>query len=149
MSQFFLKGPVAIGSDHAGRELKYEITQHLHHKGFEFIEFGVDPFATKVDYPSVANLVCEAIKDSKAGFGILVCGTGIGMAIAANRHPGIRAVDCTSEFMATLSRAHNDANVLTFGQRLIGPGLALSILDVFVATPFEGGRHQVRVDMLG
>jgi ribose 5-phosphate isomerase B len=135
-----------IASDHAGFVLKQKIFAYCAQQGLPFEDLG--PFdATSVDYPDYAQKLCEYIKDS-ANKGILICGTGIGMSISANRLKGIRAALCTNEFEARLSRQHNDANVLCLGARVVGDGLALSILDVFLNTVFEGGRHQNRIDKI-
>ena len=104
--------------------------------------------AKSVDYPDFAKLVCGKVLDTPDSAGILVCGTGIGMSMAANRVPGIRAALCVNEYLARMTRLHNDANVLCLGERVIGTGLAVSIADVFLETAFEGGRHQRRVDLI-
>jgi ribose 5-phosphate isomerase B len=142
------KPVVAIGSDHAGREIRKICFQRLNDQGYETIDLGVGDEIVSADYPKIAFELSKLITSGAAKFGVLVCGTGVGMAMAANRFKGVRAVNCLSEFMARMSRAHNDANVLTLGQRIVGPGLALSILDEFLASDFEGGRHLNRVKML-
>ncbi|MDR1308866.1 MAG: ribose 5-phosphate isomerase B [Deltaproteobacteria bacterium] len=139
---------VAVGCDHAGRELKEAVKGRLSAKGAEVLDFGVSPGVDKADYPLVAGKVAEAIQSGQARLGVLVCGTGVGMCMAANRYRGVRAACCGSEFLAAMARAHNDANVLTLGQRAMGPGLALSVLDAFLSASFEGGRHQRRVDLI-
>ncbi|MDR2455210.1 MAG: ribose 5-phosphate isomerase B [Deltaproteobacteria bacterium] len=144
-----MEGSIALGADHAGRELKALIKEHLAAKSLNPVDFGVDDGVEKADYPAIAAKVAEAVSQKRCQRGILICGTGVGMSIAANREPGIRAANCSSEFVASLSRAHNDANVLCLGQRVLGAGLALAIVDAFLDTAFEGGRHQVRVDMMG
>jgi ribose 5-phosphate isomerase B len=144
-----MEGSVALGADHAGRELKALIMEHLAAKSLKPVDFGVAEGVEKADYPDIAAKVAEAVSQGRCQKGILVCGTGVGMSIAANRAPGIRAANCASEFVASLSRAHNDANVLCLGQRVLGSGLALAIVDAFLDTSFQGGRHQVRVEMMG
>ena len=141
--------PIAVGADHAGRELKALIKEHLGARNLAYVDFGVDDGVEKADYPVIAAKVAEAVREGGFERAILVCGTGVGMAIAANRMPGVRAANCASEFVASLSRAHNDANVLTLGQRVLGAGLALAIVDVFLDTAFLGDRHKIRVDMMG
>jgi ribose 5-phosphate isomerase B len=138
-----------VGADHAGRELKALVKGRLAERGLPFADFGVDDGVDRADYPVVAKKVAEAVQSGEFRFGVLVCGTGAGMAMAANRLPGVRAANCASELVATLARAHNDANVLTLGQRVLGPGLALAILDAFLDGEFQGGRHKARVDMMG
>jgi ribose 5-phosphate isomerase B len=138
---------VIIASDHAGLELRRELVKALQELRVEVDDVG--PTSTEsVDYPDYARLVCRAVADGSDTRGVLVCGTGMGMAIMANKHPGIRAALCTDEFVARMARAHNDANVLCLGQRVVGAGLARSILEAFLATPFEGGRHQRRLDKI-
>jgi ribose 5-phosphate isomerase B len=138
---------VALGSDHAGRELRKAVGARLAELGKSFVDFGAADEVERVDYPTIAVEVAKTVQEGRCRFGVLVCGTGVGMAMAANRLRGVRAANCTSEYMARLSRAHNDANVLTLGQRVVGPGLALSILEAFLDGEFEGGRHQDRVTM--
>lgn len=137
---------IQIGSDHAGFELKEFLAPELKALGYEVTDHGCHSTGS-CDYPQFALPVCEAVKDRKS-LGILICGTGIGMSLAANRHPGIRAALCTCEIMARLARRHNDANILCLGARIIGRELAVAIMAAFLGTPFEGGRHQRRVDML-
>ncbi|ATB32487.1 ribose 5-phosphate isomerase B [Melittangium boletus] len=138
---------VIIASDHAGLELRRELVKALQESRAEVDDLG-PATAESVDYPDFARQVALAVAEGRATYGVLVCGTGMGMAITANKFPGIRAALCTDEFVARMSRAHNDANVLCLGQRVVGPGLARSILDAFLATPFEGGRHQRRLDKI-
>lgn len=137
---------IVIASDHAGIELKTDLVPYLLAAGHVVEDLGV---ATKesVDYPDYARKVAELLGGSKE-LGILVCGTGIGMSIMANKFRGIRAAVCTSEFEARMARAHNDANVLCLGQRVVGVGVARAIVDAFLATPFEGGRHAGRVEKI-
>jgi ribose 5-phosphate isomerase B len=139
---------IALGADHAGRDFKRLFKEHLTAKGFETIDFGVEDHVEKADYPVIAGRVAQAIQEGRCQLGVLICGTGAGMAMAASRYPGIRAANCQSEYVAGLVRAHNNANILTIGQRAVGPGLALAILDTFVSTKFEGGRHQDRIDLM-
>lgn len=138
---------IAIGCDHGGYELKKEIIAHLTEKGAEFRDFGTYD-GNSVDYPDIAKLVCRSILDGECENGILVCGTGIGISIAANKHKGIRAAVCSDEFSAKFTRLHNDANVLCLGGRVVGPGLACELVDIFLSTGFEGGRHALRVDKI-
>ena len=143
---------IAVGSDHAGYEdppphYKPELIAHLGVKGHDVTNCGTDS-SEAVDYPDVAEEVCAKVLHGEADLGVLICGTGIGMSMAANRHTGIRAAVCPSTEHARLGRAHNDANVLCLGARLTPAALAEEILSIFVATPFEGGRHQIRVSKL-
>lgn len=135
----------AIASDHAGVALKTELVAELTKQGHAVNDLGPDSTAS-VDYPDFATKVTDAVTSGAVPLGILVCGTGIGMSMAANKVKGIRAAVCRTEFEARATRQHNDANVLCLGQRVTGPGVALEIARVFLATPFEGGRHQTRVD---
>ncbi len=136
---------VAIGADHAGFELKEVIKKHLNGKGIEYIDYGTS--STKsVDYTGIGLKVSEAAASGTADRGILICGTGIGMSIVANKVKGIRAALCHDVFSASATRSHNDSNVLTIGSRVIGEGLALMIVDTWIDTGFEGGRHQNRID---
>ena len=138
---------IVIGCDHAGFVLKQKVAEHLASRGFEIIDVGT--YTTdSCNYVDFAHAVCETVTSGKASLGILVCGTGIGMSIAANKHAGIRAAVCENTFSARMTRMHNDANVLCMGERVIGYGLACDIADLFVDIEFMGGRHQVRVDAL-
>jgi len=133
-----------IATDHAGIDLKDYTVELLKEKGHEVIDLG--PFSKdRVDYPDYAIKVCEAVLADKSSQGILICGSGIGMSMAANRHSGIRAALCHDAYTAVVARGHNDANVLCFGERIIGKGVAESILDAWCASNFEGGRHMGRV----
>ncbi len=133
-----------IATDHAGVDLKDWTVEYLREKGFEVEDLG--PYSKdRVDYPDFANKVCEAVLDDKGSQGILICGSGIGMSMAANRHKGIRAALCHDAYTATVARGHNDANVLCFGERIVGKGVAASIIDAWLASGFEGGRHEGRV----
>ena len=138
---------IIVGADHGGFELKDHIKAHLEGKGYEVIDVGTSS-QESCDYPLYAHRLCQKIQAGEAPLGILVCGTGIGMSIAANKHDGIRAACCSDTFSARLTRMHNDANVLCMGARTIGAGLACDIAEVFVKTGFEGGRHQTRIDMV-
>ena len=138
---------IAIGCDHAGPALKAEILAHLDEKGIEYTDFGIQE-GEKVDYPEKAEEVCRKIADGSYDMGILICGTGVGMSMCANKIKGIRAACCSDYFSAKYTRAHNDANVLCIGARVIGAGLAAELVDVFIETPFEGGRHQRRIDKI-
>ncbi|UQZ89667.1 ribose 5-phosphate isomerase B [Deltaproteobacteria bacterium Smac51] len=139
---------LAIASDHGGRKLKKAIRLHLLEKGLSVRDFGVGDDVERADYPDYAQTVSEAVVAGQFDMAILVCGTGLGMAIAANKVKGIRAVTCTDEFMSRMARAHNNANILTLGERVLGPGLAIAIVDAFLETPFEGGRHQDRLNKI-
>jgi ribose 5-phosphate isomerase B len=134
---------IAIGSDHGGYELKQEIMKHLDERGLEYKDFGCYS-ADSCDYPQYGHAVAHAVADGVCDRGILVCGTGIGISISANKVPGIRAALCTDCFMAEASRQHNDANILAMGGRVVGPGLALKITDTFLDTPFSNGERHIR-----
>ena len=138
---------IALGSDHGGYLYKEELKKHLDEKGIEYIDFGTDSTAS-CDYPVYAEKVCRAIQSGECEKGILICGTGIGMSICANKFKGIRAAVCGDHFSAEFTRKHNDSNVLCMGARTIGAGVALQLADIFLSTEFEGGRHQKRVDMI-
>lgn len=138
---------IAIGADHAGYILKDHLRARLAAAGHELRDMGAHS-GDSVDYPDFAADVARAVASGEADRGILVCGSGIGMAIAANRHRGVRAAACADLYSASLCRQHNDANVLALGSRIVAPPLAEAIVDVFLATPFEGGRHQRRVAKL-
>ena len=141
---------IAIGSDHAGYELKEEIVKFLQTNNYEVFDFGTCD-SKSVDYPDYGVKVAEAIKNGECERGIVICGTGIGISISANKVPGIRAALCTDSFMARMSREHNNANVLALGGRVIGPELALEIVDVWLKSEYVGEqqpRHKVRVDKI-
>lgn len=138
---------IAIGSDHAGYNLKLEIIKYLEGKGYIIKDYGTYS-KESCDYSDYGKLVAEAIINKEADEGILVCGTGIGISIAANKVPGIRAAHCTDTFSAHSCRQHNDANILTLGERVTGIGLALDIVDSFLTSDFEGGRHAIRVNKI-
>ena len=137
---------IIIGSDHGGFKLKTEIVEHLQKLGFQVSDLGCYS-ADSCDYPIIAKAVAKEVLDKKTR-GILVCGTGIGVSIAANRLEGIRASHCTDTFTARMTRMHNDSNILCLGERITGTGLALDIVDIWLKTDFEGGRHQKRIDMI-
>ncbi len=136
---------IAIGCDHGGFLLKQEILKHLDAEGVEYEDFGCYDTAS-VDYPEIALKVAKPVSKGEYPLGILVCGTGIGMSIAANKVKGIRAAACSETFSAKYTRLHNDSNILCLGGRVIGPGVACEIVDLFLNTQFEGGRHQRRID---
>ena len=138
---------IAIGCDHGGFELKEHIKKHLEAIGEEYKDYGTYS-EDSVDYPDCAAPVCKAVQDGTADKGILICGTGIGISMAANKHKGIRAAACSEHFSAKYTRLHNNSNVLCLGGRVIGVGTALELTDLFVDTEFEGGRHQKRVDKI-
>lgn len=138
---------IAIGSDHAGFGLKKEIMKHLEETGTDFIETGCKD-GSSYDYPKAAEETCELVKSGRADMAILICGTGLGISIAANKIKGIRAAVCTDCYMAKYTRLHNNANALCLGGRVIGAGLACEITDAFLSAAFEGGRHQRRIDMI-
>ncbi|MBQ4364572.1 MAG: ribose 5-phosphate isomerase B [Oscillospiraceae bacterium] len=138
---------IIIGSDHGGYELRKELAEHLREKGFTVEETG-SINGESVDYPNVAEEVCGKVISGEAEKAVLICGTGIGISIAANKIDGIRAALCTDCYMAKYTRLHNNANVLCLGGRVIGPGLACEIADTFFSTDFEGGRHQRRIDLI-
>lgn len=158
---------IFIASDHAGFKLKSFVKDWLEKRGFSVCDLGVDS-ASRVDYPDYAKLLCQKLLESNANgvdssaeskipktsdnsqnLGVLICGSGIGMSMSANRFEGIRAALCTSAYMAHMARAHNDANVLCMGERLSGEGEVESMLEAFFATPFEGGRHLARIQKIG
>ena len=141
-----MKNTIAIASDHAGFELKEIVKGEIRALGFEVDDLGTNDTAS-VDYPDYANRLCERI--AAGGKGVLICGSGIGMSMAANRHKHVRAALCYNGLAATLSRKHNDANVLCLGARLIGIDVAKDTLKQFLTTEFEGGRHAKRVEKLG
>ena len=139
---------IALGCDHGGYELKQEIKQYLDEKKLAYIDLGTDS-TESVDYPVYARKVVHAVLSGECEKGILICGTGIGISIAANRYKGIRAALCTDCFMAEATRQHNDANILALGGRVVGPGLAVKIVDTFLNTPFsEGERHKNRIRLI-
>lgn len=139
---------IAIGSDHGGYALKEELKKYLDKKGIPYADFGTDS-EESCDYPDFAQKVCLAVTSGRCEKGLLCCGTGIGMSIAANKIRGIRAACCSDYFSAKYTRLHNDANVLCLGGRVVGPGLAQELVEVFLTTPFEGGeRHSRRIEKI-
>ncbi len=139
---------IGLGSDHGGYNLKQEIIAHLEAKGIECIDFGPDNASQSVDYPMYGEAVANAVIENKVDYGIVCCGTGIGISLAANKVPGIRCAVVSDVFSAKMSKAHNDANMLSLGERVLGRGLALEIVDAWINTEFEGDRHSKRVDMI-
>ncbi len=137
--------PVGFGSDHAGFAIKNQLKEAAARLGFEVLDVGCDSTAS-CDYPVFAKAACDIVLE-RGCLGVLICGTGLGMSMAANRRPGIRAALCANEYMARLTRQHNNANVLCLGERWMGPALAQSVLEIFLTTQFEGGRHQRRIDL--
>lgn len=138
---------IIIGCDHGGLELKNAIIKHLNDRNIETVDVGTYT-SESCNYPDYAKALCKRIQSGEFERGILVCGTGIGMSIAANKHKGIRAACCSDTFSARMTRMHNDANVLCLGGRVVGAGLACDMVDLFVDTDFQGGRHTQRVEML-
>ena len=138
---------IVLGADHGGFELKNTIKAHLEARGFGVIDVGTNS-ADSCDYPIFASLACQKVLDGNAELGILVCGTGIGMSMAANKHKGIRAACCSDTFSARLTRLHNNANFLCLGARVVGVGLALDLVDNFVNEEFEGDRHVKRLSLI-
>ena len=138
---------IALGCDHGGYALMQEVIAWLEKNNYEYKNYGTYSEAS-VDYPEYGKKVAHAVADGECEFGILICGTGIGMSMAANKVKGIRAAVCGDTFSARATRAHNNANILCLGQRVVGEGLALDIVDIWLTTKFEGGRHERRVNMI-
>ena len=138
---------IAIGCDHGGFELKQEVLKHLEERGVEYKDYGCYS-PESVDYPDIAKVVCDAVVAGEAERAFLVCGTGIGMSMAANKVKGIRAACCSDTFSAKFTRLHNDANVLCLGANITGPAIAREAVKTFLNTDFEGGRHQRRIDKM-
>ena len=138
---------IVLACDHAAVELKKKVISHLEGLGHSTIDVGTHT-TESCAYPEYASAACKKIQQGEADLGILICGTGIGMGMAANKHRGIRAAICSDTFSASATRLHNDANVLCFGARVVGEGLAMQLVDAFINTEYEGGRHQSRVDMI-
>ena len=136
-------GKTAIGSDHGGFALKQQLMEHLKKEGYELVDFGCYT-EQSCDYPDIAHALAKAVAAGECEKGILICGTGIGMCMAANKEPGIRAALCGDVYSAKLTREHNDANVLTMGARVVGPGLAELIVDTFLSTPFSKEERHIR-----
>ena len=138
---------IAIASDHGGYELKEELKKRLEERKIAYRDYGTDSTAS-VDYPDYAEKAAEGVLSGECTFGIVICGTGIGISIAANKIPGIRCAHCHDGYSAKMARAHNDANMLAFGARVIGAGLMCEIVDAFLGGAFEGGRHSRRVEKI-
>ena len=138
---------LVIGCDHAAVELKQQVMAHLAERGFAVEDVGTYT-ADSCDYPVYAHKLCRKIQSGEYELGILICGTGVGMSMAANKHKGIRAACCSDTFSARLTRLHNNANVLCFGARVVGMGLAFDLVDAFLDAEFEGGKHAKRVDLI-
>ncbi len=138
---------IAIGNDHIGYQLKNHIQDYLSQKGHEIVDFGTDG-EERTDYPIYGKKVADAVAKGICEKGILICGTGVGISIAANKVHGIRAVVCSEPYSARLARQHNDANIVAFGARVIGSSTAEMIVDEFLNNEYEGGRHQKRIDMI-
>ena len=137
---------ISIASDHAGYELKETIKDYFDINNITYIDFGTNN-TESVDYPIYAKKVCTSIQTGESNFGVLVCGTGIGMAIAANKQRNIRATVCHDTYSAKMARLHNDVNIIALGNKVVGSGLAIDIVKKFLSTDFEGGRHSGRVNM--
>jgi ribose 5-phosphate isomerase B len=138
---------IAIGCDHGGLRLKNEILRYLKDKGYSYKDFGTNS-EDSVDYPDYGQIVAEAVSSGDCARGIVICGTGIGISIAANKVRGIRAALCTDGYMAKMSREHNDSNILALGERVVGAGLAIHILEIWLTTEFVGERHKKRIDKI-
>lgn len=147
-SPFNLQLPISLGSDHAGFEYKEKLISFLEGKGFSFMDHGTNS-ADSVDYPDFAHPVATDVATGKAAFGVLICGSGNGVAITANKHEGVRAALCWGEELAQLARLHNDANIICIPARFVKEADAEKMLVVFMTTVFEGGRHQNRVNKIG
>lgn len=147
MPEIAPQNTIAIAGDHGAVELKAFLKEHLAKQGFTVLDLGTHG-TESVDYPDYGNALAQALADGKAGRGVLICGSGVGISIAANRHAHIRCALVSEPLTARLCREHNDANVIAFGARLIGAEMAKECLNVFLATAFEGGRHARRVDKL-
>lgn len=138
---------IAIGNDHVAVEMKQEIIKLLEEKGYEVINYGTDA-SDSADYPVYGEMVANAVVNKEADLGILICGTGVGISLSANKVPGIRAVVCSEPYTAKLSREHNNTNILAFGARVIGVEMAKMIVEQWLETKFQGDRHQRRLDMI-
>ena len=139
---------IGLGCDHGGYNLKLEIKQYLESKGVECVDYGTNNAEESVDYPIYGQKVAEAVVAKDVDYGILCCGTGIGISLAANKVPGIRCAVVSDTFSAKMSKAHNNANMLSLGERVLGKGLALEIVEAWINTEFEGDRHSKRVNMI-
>lgn len=138
---------IVVGSDHGGFDLKEVLKNHLIQKGFDVIDVGAYD-TNSVDYPDIAVKACEKVTNGECAWGVLVCGTGIGISMAANKVSGIRCALVSNEYSAEMTKRHNNANMLAFGGRVTGPDLAKNILDAYIKAEFEGGRHQNRIDKI-
>lgn len=138
---------IAIGCDHGGYALKLAVKKHLEEKGYEVVDYGCHS-TESVDYPVYGEKVGRAVAGGECELGVLICGTGIGISLAANRVKGVRAAVCSEPYSAEMTRRHNNANIIAFGARVVGEGTAMTIVDAFLGAKFEGGRHARRVDML-
>lgn len=138
---------IVIGNDHTAVELKNHIKEFLENKGYDVTDFGTSS-GERTDYPIYGYKVARSVADKEFDFGILICGTGIGISLAANKVKGIRAAVCSEPYSARLTRAHNNANIIAFGARVVGPSMAEMIVEEFLTTEYEGGRHQKRIDMI-
>lgn len=138
---------IAVGCDHGGLDHKNAVKEHLENNGYEVADFGIYEYAS-VDYPDIAEKVARSVAKGECELGILICGTGIGMSLAANKVKGIRAAACSEHFSAKYTRLHNNSNILCLGGRVVGIGTAIELVDLFVKTEFEGGRHQRRIDKI-
>ncbi|MEG0980104.1 MAG: ribose 5-phosphate isomerase B [Oscillospiraceae bacterium] len=138
---------IAIGCDHGGFDLKETIKKHFDDNNIQYKDYGIHN-CESIDYPVIATTLCNAITSGECEKGLLFCGTGIGMSIAANKFSGIRAACCSDSFSAKYTRLHNNANVLCLGGRVVGAGLAIELVDLFINTQYEGGRHQNRLDLI-
>ena len=140
---------IGLGCDHGGYNLKLEIIKHLEAKGIECVDYGTNSADESVDYPIYGQKVAEAVIAKEVDYGIVCCGTGIGISLAANKVPGIRCAVVSNVFSAKMSKAHNNANMLALGERVLGKGLALELVDAWINTEFEGDRHLRRVNLIG
>ena len=138
---------IGIGNDHAAVDMKNQVVEYLEGKGYEVVNFGTDTYES-CNYPEYGEKVGRAVAEGDVDLGILICGTGVGISLAANKVKGVRAVVCSEPYSAKLSRQHNNTNILAFGARVIGIELAKMIIDEWLSAEFEGGRHQTRVDMI-
>ena len=138
---------IVVGSDHGGFDLKEVLKNHLIQKGFDVVDVGAYD-TNSVDYPDIAAKACEKVTNGECAWGVLVCGTGIGISMAANKVSGIRCALVSNEYSAEMTKRHNNANMLAFGGRVTGPDLAKNILDAYIKAEFEGGRHQNRIDKI-
>ena len=137
---------IGIGNDHAAIDLKNEIVNHLIEKGYEVVNYGINE-GEKIDYPLMGEEVGNAVVNKEVDLGILICGTGVGISLAANKVNGVRACVCSEPYSASLSRRHNNTNIIAFGARVVGDELAKMIVDSWLEAEFEGGRHQGRIDI--